>query len=334
MRALMQILAISLLITACMDEKRSINFDVDRFRNPKFNTILAFDLRRDSQLIGALVVSNKLPHNHYTTNLYFPVTNITNSKNLLSTSSSYSEFTLLDFDISNATQDLSAISFYPIFENVNTESLTNYGYQKKLYLLKQGLSRHFIYNYEDTKIKDTLKTSTRNQFLADIESISVLLPNDSKGLEIRGTKRTSIPNHINQINSTFFYPSGQPPHKEPRLEIKYLLNETKGQKQLVDGLIKLIILLIPSGAALLLIQADEIINPSIRRIGIWLCIVLVIICLFGVSIYSFYFQDADAQKGMIDILIVVVGVIFSAFVYMTKKKKEGSSCNNADTGDS
>lgn len=310
-----------LMLASCGTEKVRQEFDDTKFDNSKYNFFLAFDLSSDNQPKAALIIKSGIPEGHYTTNIHLRAQDISHSEKLFSTVGQYDDYLLVDFDISSSMPAVSSISFLPFLKNVDDAEIINYGYQERAYLLKRGLERHFIFNYEEGASFKTLASASRTLSGLKPESISVSLPEGAKGIEIGNTRKTSSPDSVYVENDVYFYSYSKPATGEKQLKIKYMIKETREQEMVVDGLIKLILVLIPSGFALLLIQAKEIVNPTIRRYGLIFCGILVILAIGGLLFYSFFVDDSTAQKSFVDIGIAFIAGAFAYIVFLVKNNK-------------
>lgn len=297
------------------------SFNEALFENQKYNHYLAFDLSTDESPKAALIVKSNLGIGHYTTNIPFASKDVEKNPSLYSTSGNYDNNTLLDFDITASSPALSAISFIPIMTDYSDEEILSKGYsENKLYLIKRGLERHFVFNYEELEYQKKLYDTSRAKNELVPQSIAVILPSGANGIEIRNTRKTNIPDPIYQVNNTYFYPYSNPASGEKLLEIKYLLKETPLQQFVVDALVKLILAVIPSGVGLLLMQSEEIVNSRLRKNGLIFCGILVVLLITGILIYSFVYQDQSARKSIVDIGVVIVASIFAGLVFFVKRK--------------
>ncbi len=310
---------IAFMLASCGADKIGQSFDVSKFENSKYNYFLAFDLAFDGKPKAAVVVKNSISEGHYTTNLHLKATDIQLSEKLFSTVGRYDNYLLVDFDISASSPTLSAISFIPVLTDVGDDEIRNYGFRDRAYLLRRGLERQFVFNYEDTASFKKLSSTARTLAAIKPQSISVNLPDGAKGIEIGNTRKTSSPDPGYEVNNVYFYPYSKPATGEKYLEIKYMIKETPTQELIVDVLTKLILVLIPSGAALLLIQSKEIVNPAVRRYGLYVCGVLVVLAIGGLLVYSFYIDDKAAQKSFVDIGIAIIAGVSAMLVFFTKK---------------
>ncbi|EJC6860267.1 hypothetical protein P3438_22390 [Vibrio parahaemolyticus] len=317
MRVLLVIISL-LLLSACDSESLDTSFNEKKFNNSKFDYFLAFDLASDSKPKAALIIKNSLPEGHYTANLNIKSIKTKLNESLFSVVGEYENHLLVDFDISKSAPKMSAISFIPVLKDVNDSVLKDYGYKDNVYLLKRGLERTFVYNY-NIALNDDLLNAKRSLQKIEPQSISVYLPEGARGIEIGRSRKTSSPEPIYIKDELYFYPYSAPSTGEDVLEIKYILKETPMQEIVVDGLIKLILVLIPSGLALLLIQSGDILNPSLRKYGLYACGLLGLLSIGGLIVYSIYFDDKAIQKSWVDIVIAIIAAIFSVIVFFSKK---------------
>jgi hypothetical protein len=309
----------SFFLVSCGTEKLGHAFEESKFENTKYNYFLAFDLAFDNEPKAALIVKNSLPEGHYTTNVHFRAKDVQLNKKLYSAVGKYDDYMLVDFDISKSSPPISSISFVPVLSNSDDDEIRNFGYKEKVYLLRRGLERQFIYNYEETASQKKLFAAPRTSSEIKPQTISVNLPKGARGIEIGNSRKTSSPEPDHIENNVYFYPYIKPKTGEQHLEIKYMIKETPTQELIVDGLIKLVLVLIPSGIALLLIQSKEIIDPGIRKYGLYACGALTIVAIGGLLFYSFYLNDKAAQKSVVDIGIAIIAGVFAALVFYTKK---------------
>lgn len=325
MQRLARIILPLILVLGCYNNSYADSFNQELFENSKFNHYLAFDLRSDSNPKAAFLVRNTLGKGHYTVNIPFESKDIKNNPNIFSASGSYKSYTLLDFDINNHSPALSAISFTPIMHDATDAEILQNGYSEyNVYMIKRGLERHFIFSSKYPYYKIRLENTVRYASELHPQCIAVALPNGAKGIEIRNTKKINIPDPIDHVGNVYFYPYSGSPAGKPRLEIKYMLKETPLQTMAVDALLKLILVLIPSGLALLLIEATDVVNPRLRKYGLIACGALVVLAIAGLLTYSFVYQDNNAREGIVDIVISIVSATFAIIVFFVKRKPSSS----------
>lgn len=334
------ILTLIFIETSCVNKSPERRFDSEVFKIDKYNLILCFDLRDDEIAAAGLMIQGNptqtLPLSageekvesggtrgqqavtQHLIVLPFETTSVQNDRDLLLTSGSYKDFTVINYLTSSRNELTRGVGISPVFGNAPNPFPQVEDLRDNVYLLRSGLERRFIYRYQSDSDVQRFPTELRSVSRDVIDAIGIATPPTSKGIEIRNNL-TAIPSYVAANNVAKFYPANLEMANARYLEVRYAVEANAASKLFVEiGLKVLAANLIPL-LELFFLGAAEISRPKVRKIVMWggaliQLIVLAVLIWIAVSI-----RGELTEKTIIEGTNILVGAIFTALVLFIKR---------------
>lgn len=309
------IISIAAFIISCGSE-RSGGFNDSGLQSKQYNNFVVFDLRNDAKISAAIVVSkggNETGLKHIVLN--FAVKHIEKNRQIFSTSSVYDDFSLIDYEFNENSPRQSLISIEPYCDELTDDDVNQEKVSHGISIYRKGLFRKFIY----IPSKKLLEGSVRQIKAIQIDAIAVLLPENSRGIEIGNSKKTSKPDVSESINEVMFF-SKESIDSAKTIEIQYEFEETKSQEIVFTVIIKILLTLVPFVILLIVLKTTDIQNFKLRKTALIIAIVFTILLIIGLGIYNQYFGTARFLESISEITTMIFSIVINIVLYKTVKK--------------
>jgi hypothetical protein len=300
-------------LNSCSNLQPVEKFTTSNFRlSDNVKQQLCFKVYADDFInAGIQIKKSDTSSNH---NIVIPLKtkNLENNETLLSTSSQYDNFLLINYRSQSISQEVEIITFNPILNQPLSDNSTIDELSEGIYLLKNGLERKFIYNFsKKTKILEqhpSLQVDSLN-------NIAISLPERSKGIEVKNGQ-TSLPQPVKEENNVKYFRLNGTSDRD--ITIGYILPANSNQIFLFELLVKIFgVFLIPL-FEFLLIKPSKKLKPKIKKIVTISAIILEILILALLAYLSF--TSASITKEKIgDLAILIAGALVSFFLMIHKK---------------
>ena len=307
---------ISLIILLLLTISCETNTDfVNHNEIPKCSGIaVAFDLSTSPDFEAQLISSNTISNKNYKLLLPLQVTDIKNNIHLSSSVGNYENFTLINFT-GNSSKNI--ISFKPNIVNYEASEVTSSQPDNGVYLIKNGLERTFVYNYDYFDNSDELLEIPKDKF-DSLQYIFVKLPLKSIGKEIENGK-TTIPNPIASKNNIKTFPGNAKGKLQIRYELKTELTKTDW---FYTSLKSIVLILVP---VFELSFSHLISNPKRRKIFAISFIIFEVILSLSMFAVGYFFKQYIGFNNTIDFFTSLIVTLIATFIIYKKDLKEKNS---------
>lgn len=277
---------VALALCACNVEPPTRAVDPLEFTRTGDNLVLAFDLRKDSHPLAAVVVNRGVfpAGQAQTLVLPFATQRPSNDFALASATGHYNNFTVVSFVYGGA--GVGAITVAPVLSVAPQAPYDLAQLEGPIYLIRSGLQRDFLLRYASDMALDHVRPPyLRPLAKATFDSIAVALPVDAKGREI-DSGRTAVPGHISANSTARFYPASPPLQTMRALHIRYDLPPNTAQKAVADALLSFLSSIVIPLIGFVLMAPGDIRKPGARQIVIVLAAILQLGILLWLSIVA------------------------------------------------
>jgi len=293
-------LTIIILLFSCNEESINSGFNSEKFSNNYSSNILCFDLSKDQNIIGGLLLNSNdsvaNSNRHYSL-LPFSLEKMDRNISIYNSYVNYNNQAIIDYTLTSQTSG--SIGFKPYWSNTRDNN-------SNLYLISSGLRRTFVYNH---KISPADKKLGNNNLT--IKKTGIYLPADADVFE----KEKNIP--FIKENSVRYYDLLD----NGKIEIEYLVKPVPSQKKFSDFFLKIAgILLIPILQFLLFDKqlADEKRKKALKTfLKITIFIQVILFLIIGYFLYTGY-KNGEGFDYFDLALMVILGI--SEFVVLWIKK--------------
>lgn len=323
------LIAIMSIIIGCSQKQSSDNFDSTSFKQSPGAITLCFDLRNDANPKTGLLlkIPSKTLNESHTLALPFGSTNISTRKEIYSTWGSYDSTTLVRFySLSNIGGNYE-ISVSPNFGatpsqwNDDIRDLPS----SSLFLLKYGLTRHFIYKYPDADPNKKQWLQEIGQINdTNIDFVAVALPSDSTGKEIKRTNQTSIPQPM-VLEEIKFFPATSKSDGINAIYVKYEIPPNKEQQVLIEQGVKGVISIIPIFVQLIIFLYIKPKNRSRAKIFIWIFAFIQLLIILWLFYSSFSLWQESTIKSITDLIFALITGALSGILLYKEKQNDSVS---------
>jgi len=295
------IVLILLIATSC--SKNSDNINTSAYPESNGST-LALDL--STSPIEAKFIVNQLKSKTYYYNLPFTVSEPVNNIELYSTVGIYQKFTILSL-MGDPSAGANHISFKPVINEYESSDVISKQPEDGLYIIKNGLERTFVYNYNYIKEnKNYLQIKKKDS--DTLSFIAVKLPLGAQGKEIENGKTTDPEPIISKNNIKIF-----PGTNDGLLKIKY---ELKSDLTAAKGFY-----LILKSAILIIVPVLEIFilflitDRSKKRKTAIAFIILELVILFTMLVFGYFGEFIGFDLIIDHITTAILAVLASWIIY-------------------
>jgi len=315
----------ALALCACGAESPSRAVDPLEFTRTGDNLVLAFDLRKDSDPLAAVIVNRgTLPAGQTRTLvLPFATTRPSNDAGLASATGHYNTFTVVSFvygGTGSGAITAAAVLSVPPQAPYDLAQL-----QGPIYLIRSGLQRDFLLRYPSAIALDHVRPPhLRALAKVPFDTIAVALPSDATGREIEAG-RTAIPAHISANSTARFYPATPPPPQMRALHIRYDVPANTAQKAVADSLLSFVPGIFIPIIGLVLMAPGDIRRPGARRLVIILAGTLELVILLWLSVVAWRSYDSLEATFFINAAAAFVGAVLSGVALWIKWQPGGSA---------
>lgn len=302
-------------------------FDYKDFYSDTYRLVLCFDLRDDAHPLAGLVIktsSTQTPEQHIIM-LPFGSTSASPNETLFTTTGTYKDFTLIHYILSSRSGGTTGIGIVPIMDSL--PEATTYSMEDlsgTLYLIRSGLERRFIYKYPSLEPGSSAPpTEIQSIPTATLDAIAVAIPSSATRKEIRNGQ-TEIPARLSNNRIAAFYLPNNLQSKV--LEIRYDVPPSTEQKLVLEYGIKAIAAILTPLLGLLFLDSKKTGKSKFVVLAIGAIIEIIILVL--VWRVALIVKGESELKTTYDLIVVVVGAVFSVVVLGLKAKAEQKTAHN------
>jgi hypothetical protein len=273
--------------------------------------VVGIDLSDEANISAGVVIKDGESHEPTNTTIVLPFPTSKSGENaqILSTWGSYNGSTVISFVLPGTGVAYYPIDLTPVIQRDNRGDSSS----AQIALSEDGQARTFIYRYSpETPVEDAVSAFARKASLP-INAVAVLLPRDARPLEVRPGK-TSDPPDIFYKDRVGFYPATRQGLSD-RLELRYWLPATEGQKALIEFLTKFFALVAAPLATIIVTRVTGRVAGVRRRWVIVLGVGIQCIVLLVIGTLSFRWSGAISTSNVIDLVIGILGAVISFVVW-------------------
>lgn len=325
---LLSTLLATVIVTSisCVKQQFPQEFIYSSFKDSPGVVTLCFDLQDDARPMSGVVLKlsqAEKPESHLLI-LPFDSLAVGTNREIYSTWGSYDSTTLITYYTLPHTSGIYGLGIIPVFGSSPEQWFDDPRdlNQSSIFLLRFGLTRHFIFKYSDID-------PNRKQWLQEfstiintcIDSIGVAIPQNAFGREIKKSGRTSTPSPMFEGRIAKFYPSSSKAAQGVEaIHIKYELPPNKIQQRIVENIITLIVVLFSPGIQLIVLKSRSPESKKLAKLMIWIVACIQFI-LFTYLLYKMFTTwEESFEKALGNLVIAILEGLFTGYVFWQDKK--------------
>jgi hypothetical protein len=276
-------------------------------------TSLAFDLEESKNIQAAIIISGSDKIHEQSFVLPFKSLRFSNNLDLLSTVGDYNNFTYVRFiSNSSAPGKVDAIYFSPSVTEYEYAENYNKEINQGVYLIKNGLDRQFVYDYDYFK-NNCLEIKGRIVKLDSLDLIAIKVPNKSKGTEIENGK-TTIPDCLLSKDKIKLFPGTY----SAKLKVGYSLDTDITTNKWMYLIAKVILLLFVPIIEIFFIMGF-VQTPNAKKISVSIGILIEILVTISIIVIGLTGHFISFDKLSDAITASAIGIFAILLIYLKDK---------------
>lgn len=298
-------------LTSCGYFKHPNVIEASEFKSFDKEELLCFDLTDDDKIRGAVLVRTGHDLNDRSIILPFSISDVENSEDILSTTASYDNRSLICFKGSaNNEREFSTIKYVPAVTDWPDDMLTEEQMEDGVYYKRNGLERRFIFRCINPGHLHQKYVSLR---LDTIKSVGIKLPPKIRGIALANGSMYDPAPLLKNGDLRYFESKGQALTK---VEINYLLPANNKQIAVFEFIMKLLGVITLPVIDLVFLKPNPRLSPRTKkrwRIG------LITFEFAGLAVLiALTSMGSIASDKISDLTIFFIGAVLTAVVAFYK----------------
>ena len=323
-QAFVIILLVEMLFTACGSSTaaESLRFDEEPFVGFAGRTLLGIDLRDDLRRPTAgLMIRIAQGDSTGRRNIIVPFRThgVRSSRRLLSTASTYDDFTLISLSIGAESLRAGGIPLLPAFGRLESDPPRLSDLPPGIYYHEIGLQRWFVLVDSSSASIRRLGSEFPGTTLETIEAIAIAIPPTAEGRDVRPGASVH-PEPSARVGNVMLFSGVSTQQRANRIEVRYEVKPSAAQIAASSSISKLVLVVVIPVLTLLFLPAKEVGKPRARRwiIGAGIAIqTTIVIVVLGTA---FYLRRMPPTEAVVELIATLLGVFGELGVLWVKSR--------------